>query len=81
MRWDPILLLNSPGIQTCNTVIYIFKIRITIWMLHTTTKRLETCIDINTEISEVDHFTWIFISRIFRLALKTTFLLNKDFFL
>ena len=23
-------------------------------MLHTTTKRLETCIDINTEISEVD---------------------------
>ena len=50
-------------------------------MLHTTTKRLETCIDVNTEISEVDHFTWIFISRIFRLALKTTFLLNKDFFL
>ena len=74
MRIDPILPLNNPGIQTCNNEIYIFNIRITIWML-------ETCIDINTEISEVDNYTWIFISRIFRLALKTTFLLNKDFFL
>ena len=29
-------------------------------MLHTTTKRLEICLDINIEISEVDHYTWIF---------------------
>ena len=28
----------------------------------------------------VDHYTWIFISRIFRLALEITFLLNKYFF-
>ena len=32
------------------------------------------------EISEVDHRTWIFTSRIFRLALEITFLLNKYFF-
>ena len=50
-------------------------------MLHTITKRLEICIDINIEISEVDHYTWIFTSRIFRLALEITFLLNKYFFL
>ena len=50
-------------------------------MLHTITKRLEICIDINIEITEVDHFAWIFTSRIFRLALEITFLLNKDFFL
>ena len=31
--WDPTLQLNSHRIQTCNTVIYIFNIRITIWML------------------------------------------------
>ena len=37
-------------------------------MLHTKTKRLEMCIDINTEISEVDYYTWIFTSRIFRLV-------------
>ena len=29
-------------------------------MLHTITKRLEICIDSNIEISEVDHYTWIF---------------------
>ena len=49
-------------------------------MLHT----IEICIDIKIEISKVDHYTyctWIFTSRIFRLALKMTFLLNKDFFL
>ena len=50
-------------------------------MLHTITKRLEICIDINIEISEFDHYTWIFTSRIFRLALEITFLLNKYFFL
>ena len=27
-------------------------------MLHTITKRLEICIDINIEISQVDHYTW-----------------------
>ena len=37
-------------------------------MLHAITKRLEICIDINTEISEVHHYTWIFTSRIFRLG-------------
>ena len=47
-------------------------------MLHTITKRLEICIDI--EISEVDHYTWIFTSRIFRLALEIFFLI-KYFFL
>ena len=31
------------------------------------------CIDSNIEISEVDHYTWIFIPRIFRLALEITF--------
>ena len=35
-------------------------------MLRTITKRLEICIDIHIEISEVDHYTWIFTSRIFR---------------
>ena len=50
-------------------------------MLHTATKWLEICISINIEISEVDHYTWIFTSRIFRLALEITFLLNKYFFL
>ena len=39
-------------------------------MLHTITKRLEICIDINIEISKVDHLTWLFASRIFRLALE-----------
>ena len=46
-------------------------------MLHTITKRLEICIEINIEISEVDHYTWILTSRIFKLALKITYLLNK----
>ena len=50
-------------------------------MFHTRTKRLEICIDINIEISEVDHYKWVFTSRIFRLALEITFLLNKYFFL
>ena len=49
-------------------------------MLHAITKRLEIYIDINTEISEVDHYMWIFTSRIFRLALEITVLLNKYFF-
>ena len=38
------------------------------------------CLDINIEISQIDHYTWIFTSRMFRLALET-FLLNKYFFL
>ena len=50
-------------------------------MFHTITKRLEICIDINIEISEVDHYKWVFTSRIFRLALEITFLLNKYFLL
>ena len=28
-------------------------------MVHTTTKRLEIYIDLNIEISQVDHYTWI----------------------
>ena len=48
-------------------------------MLHKITKRLEICIDINIEISEVDHYTWIFTSRIFRLGLQINFLLNNCF--
>ena len=39
------------------------------------------CIDINIEISEVDHYTWIFTSRIFRFSLEITFFFNKYFFL
>ena len=50
-------------------------------MLHAITKRLETCLEIDIEISEVDHYTWIFTSRIFRLALEIAFLLNKYLFL
>ena len=42
-------------------------------MLHTITKRSETCFNVNIEISEVDHYTWLFTSRIFRLALEITF--------
>ena len=33
------------------------------------------------EISKVDNYTWIFTSRIFRLALEITFLHQKYFFL
>ena len=40
-----------PQESNFNTVIYIYNIRITIRMLHTITKRLEICIDINIEIS------------------------------
>ena len=50
-------------------------------MLHTITKRLEICINIDIEISEVDHYTWAFTSRIFILALEITLLLNNYFFL
>ena len=49
-------------------------------MLHTITNQLEICIDIKIEFSELDHYTWIFTSRIFKLALEITFLLNKYFF-
>ena len=44
-------------------------------MLHTITKELEICIDINIEISEVDHCTW-FTCGIFKLALEITFPTN-----
>ena len=50
-------------------------------MLHAATKQLEICIDINIEINEIDQYTWIFTSRIFRLALEITSLFNKYFFL
>ena len=49
-------------------------------MLHTITKRLEICIDVNIKMSKVDHYTWIFTSSVFRLALEITFLL-KYFYL
>ena len=49
-------------------------------MLHTITKRLQICIEINIEISEVDHYTWILTSRIFKLALEITYLFNKYFY-
>ena len=51
-------------------------------MFRTITKRLEICIDINIEISEVDHYTWMFIIRGYLLleSLEITFLLNKYFF-
>ena len=42
-------------------------------MLHAITKRLEIYIDTNIEINEVDHYTWIFTSRIFRLTLRKFF--------
>ena len=42
-------------------------------MLHTITKRLEICIDLDIEIGEIDHCMWIFTSRIFRLDLEITF--------
>ena len=50
-------------------------------MLHTITKRLQICMNINIEISQVEYYTWIFTNRNFRFALKITFLLNKYFFL
>ena len=43
-------------------------------MLHTIAKRLEICIDINIEISQVDLYTWILTSRIFRLGGLENFL-------
>ena len=42
-------------------------------MLHTITKRLEICIDLDIEIGEIDHSMWIFTSGIFRLDLEITF--------
>lgn len=54
-------------------MIYYFYIRTTILTLHTITKVLEICIDINILISVVDRYTWIFTSRNFELALAITF--------
>ena len=48
-------------------------------MLSSIAKRVQTCIDINIEISDVGHYMWIFTSIIFRLALEITFLPNKYF--
>ena len=39
-------------------------------MLHRIVKWLKICIDLNIEISEVDHYTWTFTSKNFRLALE-----------
>ena len=50
-------------------------------MLHTIRKAFKIRIDFNIEIIEVDHYTWIFTSRYFRLALEINFLLSKYFFL
>ena len=55
-KHDPILTLNSPCIQICNTVIYVFNIGITIWILHAIVKQLDIFIDINIEISKVDRY-------------------------
>ena len=49
-------------------------------MLHTITKQLEMCNDINKEISKIDHYTWIFTSRIFRIALEIIFFTEQVFF-
>ena len=37
------------------------------------------CIEADVELSQADHYTWIFTSRVFRLALEITFLPNKHF--
>ena len=50
-------------------------------MLHAITQILEIFTDINIEISEVDHYRWIFTFQIFRLVLEITSLLNKEFLL
>ena len=50
-------------------------------MLHIVTMRFEICIDIDCEIREVDLYTWISTSTVFRLASEITGLLNNCFFL
>ena len=45
---------------------------------YSVTKRFGICIDINIEIS-LDHYTYLFTSRIFRLALEITSLLRSIF--
>ena len=50
-------------------------------MLHTITKPLEICIYINIKTSEVDHYTWIITSRIFRFALEISFFYLTSFFM
>ena len=49
-------------------------------MLHSIAKRLEMCNDINNKISKIDHYTWIFTTRIFRIALKITFFTEQVIF-
>ena len=80
-----VLLLNRNKLnKNKNSVSKLWcNIRITIWMLHTKKKkkRLEIYIDINIDISYADYYTWIFTSKIFRLALEIASLVNKYFFL
>ena len=44
-------------------------------LLHTVTKRLQICVDINIEISEVDHYMFTF--RIFTLVVDLRVTLTK----
>ena len=37
-KQESILPINSPRIETCNTAIYIFNIRITVWMFWCVTR-------------------------------------------
>ena len=48
-----------------STTIIISKLKTIQWIMlwHTVTKRLEIFIDINIEICQVDHYTWMFTSR------------------
>ena len=48
-----------------STTIIISKLKTIQWIMlwHTVTKRLEIFIDINIEIRQVDHYTWMFTSR------------------
>ena len=76
-----ILPLNRNEVNNNSDTKLWYNIRITISILHTMTKRLEICIDINIEISWVDHYVWVFTSRIFILTLEITLSPNKHFFL
>lgn len=48
-----------------STTVTISKLKTMQWIMlwHTVTKRLEIFIDINIEIRQVDHYTWMFTSR------------------
>ena len=49
-------------------------------MWYAITKRLEICIDINIGLGWAAHYTWIFTSRIVRVALEITFFTKQVFF-